>query len=70
MSLNAQRTRLTTITKELLNRWQETRQDWKDQRSQEFGHQYMEQLMLQSEKAIAVCEKLDKILTKIRTDCE
>jgi hypothetical protein len=70
MSLNAHRTRLTAITKELANKWEETQTYWKDTRSQEFGHQYMEQLLLQIDKAIAVCEKLDKIINKVRNDCE
>ena len=70
MSLSAQRTRLMAITKELATQWEETRNYWKDTRSEEFGHKYMEQLLLHIDKAIAVCEKLDKIIAKVKSDCE
>ncbi len=70
MSLNANRARLTAITKELVLQWDEARNHWRDARGQEFEKQYVEQLMLLMSKADGACEKLDTILTKARTDCE
>jgi len=69
-SIGANRSRLLAITKELSVQWEETRNYWRDQKSQEFEHQYMEQLMLQIERAVTVGEKLDKVINKVRSECE
>jgi hypothetical protein len=70
MSLSASRSRLAAITKELSLRWEETRQYWKDAQSQEFAHRYMEELLARVDKTATVIEKLDGLLTKVRSDCE
>ncbi len=70
MSLNADRSRLMAIAKEISLQWEAAQDSWKDGKSQEFDRKYMEQLLLHIEKAVAVCEKLDKIITKVRSDCE
>lgn len=70
MSLNANRSRLMAMTKELSLRWGETKNHWQDAKSLEFERQYLEQLQLQLNRAAEVCEKLDAIIAKVRTDCE
>jgi hypothetical protein len=61
---------LLAITKELSLHWEETRSYWRDSKSQEFEHQYMEQLVLQIERAVTVGERLDKVINKVRSECE
>ena len=70
MSLSSTRSRLLGLTKEINLKWGETCDQWKDAKNQEFGREYMEQLLLQVEKAVGICDKLDRIIQKARSDCE
>jgi len=70
MSLAAGRSQISALTKELLNRWQQTKENWRDEKSLDFQSKYMEPLDTQVNAAIAAIEKLDKVLNKVRSDCE
>jgi len=64
------KTRLASLTKGLATRWDETKNYWKDAKSQEFEHLYMTELLASVDKAVTVLEKLDELLAKVRKDCE
>lgn len=68
--MNANGTRLAGITKDLWMQWQETRTSWRDAKSDEFQHKYLEELMASVDKTVAVIEQLDKLIIRIRHDCE
>jgi hypothetical protein len=68
--MNANGTRLSAITKELWRQWQETKEYWQDTKSQEFERRYLEELVASVDKAVGVIEQLDKLIMKIRKDCE
>ena len=68
--MNANGTRLAGITKDLWNQWQETKIYWRDSKSEEFQKKYLDELMSSVDKTVAVIEQLDKLITKIKTDCE
>jgi uncharacterized protein YeaO (DUF488 family) len=68
--MKASSNRLAGITKELRAQWADTKAHWKDAKSLEFEHRYMEELLASVDRTVAVMEQLDKLLTKIRTDCE
>ena len=68
--MNANGTRLEGITKELSSQWQQTREYWRDAKSVEFERKYLDELFASVDKAVGVIEQLDKLLTKIRKDCE
>lgn len=70
MSLSANRTRLAMTTRELSAKWNETKEHWKDAKSAEFEHKFLDELFDSVETAAGVMEQLDKILNRIRTDCE
>jgi hypothetical protein len=70
MSLNASKARLVAITKELSNRWDETKNYWRDAKSQEFEQRYMIELFANVDRTVTVMEKLHELLTKVRNDCE
>jgi hypothetical protein len=70
MSMSVSKTRLAAITRELANQWQLTRDSWQDVKSQDFERQYIELLTSNVEKAITVMDDLDKVMAKIRSDCE
>ncbi len=70
MSLGAYRTGLMTMTRELALRWEQTKDGWRDAQCQEFEKQYMEELLASVDKSVAVIEELDKLITRVRSDCE
>ena len=70
MNLSGNKSRLAATTKELMLRWDETRNYWRDAKSQEFEHQYLLELRIQVDKAVTVIEKLDELLKKVRSECE
>ena len=68
--MNANGARLGAITKELWVQWQETRSYWKDAKSEEFEHKYLEELVASVDKTVMVIDQLDKLISRIRKDCE
>ena len=62
--------KLTALTKALLVQWQQTKEHWKDAKSQEFEHKYMDELLASVDRSVTVIEQLDKLVAKIRHDCE
>jgi hypothetical protein len=70
MSLNASKSRLDGISKELSIQWEQAKAYWRDQKSLEFEHKYLDELFRYSDKTVLVIEKLDEILKKVRSDCE
>jgi hypothetical protein len=70
MSASTCKSRLTAAAKELALRWQETKNGWGDEKSLEFERKYLQELFLRVDKTVAVVEKLDELLKKVRSDCE
>jgi uncharacterized protein (UPF0335 family) len=70
VNLSANGARISALTKELANRWQETRDEWLDAKSREFDQKYIEQLVSNVDTAVVVIEQLNKLVEKIRRDCE
>ena len=70
MSLTSSCARLSALTKTLLVEWDQTKETWRDAKSQEFEHRYIEELRSNVERASIIIEQLDKLVTKVRSDCE
>jgi hypothetical protein len=70
VSLSANKTRLASITNELSGNWQQTKEYWRDAKSEEFERKYMDELFDGVNTAITVMDQLAKLLNRIRTDCE
>jgi len=70
MNLSGNRSRLSAISKELSHRWRETKNHWRDARSEQFERKYLDELMIRVEKTVTVIEKLDEVLTRVKKDCE
>jgi len=68
--MNASGSRMSAITKELWLQWEQTKEYWRDAKSQEFEHKYLDELFTSVDKAVTVIDQLDKLTTKIRSDCE
>lgn len=68
--MNAHAGRLSGLTNELWMKWQQTKELWQDAKSLEFEQNYLGELRPAVDKTVDVIEQLDKLLTKIRKDCE
>ena len=70
MNLSGSKSRLVASARELSQKWAETKNYWRDEKSAEFEHRYLEDLLIRVDKTVAIIEKLDEILKKVRSDCE
>ena len=70
MSLSGNKSRLTALAKELSLRWRETREHWRDAKSEEFQRRFMQELPPRVSQATTAVEKLEEIFARIRKDCE
>jgi hypothetical protein len=70
MSATGSKGRLIGASRELSLRWDETKNYWRDAKSQEFETRYLHDLFAGVDRAVSVIEKLDDILKKVRSDCE
>ena len=70
MSVLANRGRIEGLTKELALQWRQTRDYWRDAKADEFEHKYLEELLASVDKTITVIEELEKIVSRIKRDCE
>ena len=70
MSLAADKAQIIALTRDLVNQWELTHETWRDAKALEFQRQYIEELLANVEKATTVIDDLDKLIAKIRSDCE
>jgi hypothetical protein len=70
MSVRASRTQLATLTRELMSRWEQVKNHWQDEQSREFEAKYLEPLQIQVAATLTALDKLDQLITKVRSDCE
>ena len=68
--MSASQNRLVGLTKELAAEWANTKQSWRDAKSREFEHRFLGELFTGVNQAVANIESLERILNKIRADCE
>jgi hypothetical protein len=70
MSISANGKLLAKAAKELSARWSGTRESWRDPKSEQFEREYLTELLMTVERSAPVFDQLDKLLAKIRRDCE
>ena len=70
MNFGANSNRLSAVTKDLLKNWRETQEYWRDAKSTEFEKRYLEELFTGVDTTNTVIEQLDKLLKKIKNECE
>ena len=68
MSGNA--SRLAALTRDLFERWRETRVPWRDARAIQFEKDYMNPLEDAVKSAVRGITELEALLNHIRRDCE
>ena len=62
--------KLMALTKHLSAQWQQTKESWQDIKTQEFERKYIDELLLGVDKAVMVMDQVEKLIVKIRSDCE
>jgi hypothetical protein len=70
MNLSGNKGRLTGLTREISLRWSETKEHWRDARSEEFDRRFMQELNASVNRTVMIVDKLDELLKKVRSDCE
>ena len=70
MNLSASKAKLAKSTKELCLKWEGTRVHWHDRKSQEFEKQYLAALPDSVGAALTIIDEIEKLLNKVRKDCE
>jgi hypothetical protein len=68
--MSASGSRLEALTKELRAQWMNTKVYWADAKSQEFEHKYLDELFASVDRSVMVIDQLDKLIFKIKKDCE
>ena len=62
--------RLLGLTKELAADWAATKDHWSDAKSQEFEKRFIDDLMAGVTAAMTNIDALERVLEKVREDCE
>jgi hypothetical protein len=70
MSLTGNKSRMQGLTKEILLRWADTKNHWRDARSAEFERRFMQELSPRVNQAAVGIEKLEELFKRIRKECE
>ncbi|HUZ08081.1 MAG TPA: hypothetical protein VMV89_11410 [Candidatus Paceibacterota bacterium] len=70
MSLSGNRGRLIGLTRDISLQWDETKNFWRDDKSDEFERTFMVELSGHVNRATMVLEQLEELLKKVRSDCE
>lgn len=70
MNLSGNKGRLIGLTRDILLRWQETKNFWRDAKSEEFERRFMAELDASVNRTVLIVDKLDELLKKVRSDCE
>jgi len=68
--MSASGQRIGALTKDLMNRWRQTKESWRDQKADEFERDFLIELQTSVDKSLHVMEQLDKLLAKIKNECE
>lgn len=62
--------RLDALTRELLNRWRQTREHWNDAKAREFEERFIHPLETAVKVTVSGVENLEQTMNKMRRDCE
>jgi len=70
MNISGNGQALAGTTTRLWRKWQDARESWRDQKSDEFEQKFLMELQAGVERAAPVLDKLAQILNQAREDCE
>jgi len=61
---------LHEAVKNLLVAWEQTRNSWRDVKSQQFEQRFLETLPNDAARAVSVMGEIELLIKKVRRDCE
>jgi len=70
VSASANGARLAALSKDLLCRWQQTREQWRDNKAREFEDRFISELESAVNSALTGIADLERVINKVRSDCE
>jgi tRNA uridine 5-carbamoylmethylation protein Kti12 len=70
MNLSGNKSRLVGLTRDIMLRWNETKNFWRDAKSDEFERRFIAELDAHVNRTVLIVDKLDELLKKVRSDCE
>jgi len=70
MSMTASKAQLEALTRGLSSKWTQTKDFWQDAKSREFEQRFMDELISSVNRTAVSIDELDKIVTKVRNECE
>ena len=70
MNVSANGKTVVALTKQLVVAWDKTRQHWRDNKSEEFEKRFLSELVSTVDRAAPVFDDLEKVLNRVRNDCE
>ena len=62
--------RLAALTRDLMERWRQTRDSWRDAKAAEFEERFLRELERSIQAAANEIEQLETIVRNVRRDCE
>ncbi len=70
MSMSGNKGRLVGLARDISLQWAETKNYWRDAKSEEFDRKFMTGLSIHVGRTVMVLEQLEELLKKVRSDCE
>ena len=70
MNVSANGKTLVALTKQLSVAWEETKTYWKDPKSEEFEKRFLAELTATAERVAPIFDDLEKVLSRVRSECE
>ena len=68
--MSASQNRLAGLTNNLRAEWEQTKHHWNDAKSREFEQKFLTELFSGVNQTITHIESLERVLAKIRQDCD
>lgn len=62
--------RIVGLTRELLNKWNQSKDSWRDTKATEFEKRFMDELEASANHASTGIDNLERIIRNIRSECE
>ena len=70
MNVSANGKMVVALTKQLSVAWEETKNYWQDSKSEEFEKRFLSELISTVDRAAPVFDQLERVLDKVRSECE
>jgi hypothetical protein len=61
---------LARATKDLFLKWEATKRAWLDAKAAQFENDYLAELQTAVDRAVPIFDELDKLVDRVRSECE